>query len=102
MMIITGINLIMHTSRIDEQITSNTNKQNRSHLFQTLVQGIVTEIEIDRNRLHTVLQENSRSHLDSRWLCGSRWHQRLQPCRLWLFNTTRVSGLWTNTVITPF
>jgi hypothetical protein len=27
MMIIAGINLIMHTSRIDEQITSNTDKE---------------------------------------------------------------------------
>jgi hypothetical protein len=60
MMIIAGINLIMHTSRIDKQIASNTN-----NLFQTLIQGI----EIDTKRLHTMLQEDLRSRSDSRW----RW-----------------------------
>jgi hypothetical protein len=60
MMIIVGINLIMHTSRIDKQIASNTN-----NLFQTLIQGI----EIDMKRLHTMLQEDLRSRSDSRW----RW-----------------------------
>jgi hypothetical protein len=47
-------------------------KMNTSHLFQTLVQKTVIKSEIDRDRLHMVLQEDS---------C-SRWHKRrCQPCR---------------------
>jgi hypothetical protein len=48
MMIIAEINLIMHTSRIDEQIISNTDKEitsitdKENTSIQTLVQEIVT------------------------------------------------------------